>query len=256
MQSIVKSLNLLFAIAGSPEPVSVSYLAERLGLPRPTVYRHIETLVDEGLVARLPAGLVVTPKLALKVTGTRPPLALRDLALPRLHRLVDRSGETACLYVRSGLLRRCVAEVEGVQGVRWARGVGFAAPIWSGAVGHVLLGSLGEEEIDQILASADLTPTASNSCRDAAELKALALKARDRGWSASVNETVEGACAIAAPVQEGDGAVIAAMSLYAPSSRYSQLHDCIDVLQELAGETSREWAKVTGIDESLCINLL
>lgn len=249
MQSIVKSLSLLFAIAESKDPVSAASLASTLDLPRPTVYRHLETLVAEGLVARLANGFVVTPKLALKVTGARPPIGLRHVAIGNLNRLVAHSGETASLHVRSGTLRCCVAEVEGVHGLRWARGVGFTAPIWSGAVGHVLLGGVDDAQIDEMLASADLAPSASNSCTDPVRLKELALEAQEQGWSGSANETVEGACAIAAPIHESSGRVIAAMGLYAPSTRYEHLMESVDLLLELAAETSAEWAKVSGIDE-------
>lgn len=249
MQSIVKSLGLLFAIAESKDPVSVASLACNLDLPRPTVYRHLETLVTEGLVARLANGFVVTPKLALRVAGARSPIGLRHVAIANLNRLVAHSGETASLHVRSGTLRCCVAEVEGVHGLRWARGVGFTAPIWSGAVGHVLLGGIDHGQIEEILASADLTPSASNSCTQPVRLKQLALEAQKQGWSSSFNETVEGACAIAAPIHESTGRVIAAMGLYAPSTRYEQLMESVDLLVELATETSAEWAKVSGIDE-------
>ena len=249
MQSIVKSLNLLFAVAGTEEPISIAALAEKSGLPRPTVYRHIETLIAEGLMARLPAGVVVTPKLALKVTGARVPVGLRDVAVTDLHKLVEISGETAGVHVRSGLVRRCIAEVEGTHGVRWARGVGFAGPIWSGAVGHVLLGDCDDVQIDEILAAAEITRSASNSLTDPAQLKELAIAAREQGWSASINETVEGACAIAAPIRDANGPVVAAMSLYAPSSRFEQLHECVDDLRGLADDTSKAWAKVSGIEE-------
>ncbi|MCL4413601.1 MAG: IclR family transcriptional regulator [Actinobacteria bacterium] len=250
VKSVVRTLAILFELAGSESPLNVAALAGRVGLPRSTVYRLTETLIEEGLVARVRSDLMVTPKLALLTTGARMHITMRQVLERYLHQLVEVSGETASAHVRIGVLRRCIAEIEGTERVRWVRGVGFTAPIWTGAVGHVLLGGLSEDNIHEVLANADIVPTAPASITDRRELVRLALEARQKGWSGSSNETVDGACAIAAPLHDLNGDVTAALSLYAPSSRYSQLLTRVDVLQEIAKEASDQWIRISTLSDS------
>ena len=52
--SLEKALDVLDAIGEAPEGLGQSDLAERLGLPRTTVYRLLATLVARGMVRRDP----------------------------------------------------------------------------------------------------------------------------------------------------------------------------------------------------------
>ena len=246
MRTVVKALRILAELSTSTSALSAATLAQRLDLPRPTVYRYLDTLAEEGLVALLDRKAMVTPKLAAIMTPPRQHLTLMKVVQPVLNELVDVSQETASAHIRAGSIRRCVAEVEGTRGVRWARGVGFTAPVWSGAVGHVLMGTLSEAEMDTILANSKIEALASMSITDRSELKRLALLARSEGWSGSVNETVEDACAIAAPVLTPEGDLLIAISLYAPSSRYDELPTHVRALRDAAGRVEKEWARVGG----------
>lgn len=246
VQSVGRALDLLFLLSQTDHAVSASALAERLEFPRSTVYRLAETLMAYGIVARQRDGFVTTPKLFLLTSGSRAALSLGDVAEPHLARLVELTQETAGLHTRIGSLRRCVAEVEGYHGIRWARGVGFTAPLWSGAVGHVLLAALADADIDTFLAAADIRPLASRTVMSRADVKERALHARAEGWSASESETVEGASAIAAPVTGANG-TIAAISLYAPASRSSSLLDRIPQLVAIAKVASDEWCRVATV---------
>lgn len=244
MRTVVKALRILAELSTSTNALSAATLAQRLEIPRPTVYRYLDTLADEGLVALLDGKAIVTPKLAAILTTPRNHLTLMQVVQPVLNELVDVSQETASAHIRSGSVRRCVAEVEGTRGVRWARGVGFAAPIWSGAVGHVMMGTLSEAEMDAILASSNIQAYASMSITDPSELKRLALLANSKGWSGSVNETVEDACAIAAPVLSPQHDLLLVVSLYAPSSRYDELLTNVRTVRNAAGRVETEWARV------------
>lgn len=251
VQSVTKGLRILFELAGSGGEISVGELAGRVGMPRTTVYRLTDTLIAEGLVVRLSSGFAITPKCVQLMSGVRIPFGVRQIVEPYLHRLVDRSGETASAHVRAGLMRSCIAEVEGLQGVRWARGVGFTAPVWSGAVGHVFLGACTDEQIDEILGRAQLTVTAPGSVTDLAELKRLAIQAREQGWSSSRDEVVADACAIAAPLPDHQGNVATVLSLYAPSTRYRELLQIADDAVAIIREAAAAWAAVSGPSDAV-----
>lgn len=247
IRSVTRSFDVLFAVAESERPLSVVSLSKILGLPRPTIHRILNTLVASGVVARVDSDktYVVTPKLALTTAANASTAALGDIVMPYLHRLVAISEETASLHVRAGDLRVCVAEVEGSRGIRWVRGPGWSAPIWSGAVGRLLLAGLPGEERNEILSRNELRAIASNTVVDVPELCSLIETVRADGWSSSQSETVDGAAATAAPVSDANGKTIGVLSLYASADRLPHMISLVDELQQAATEVSENWAMMS-----------
>ena len=243
VQSLVRGLDILFRVAESAAPVTAAQLATDLDLPRPTVYRLVDTLVARGLLARQDRGLVPTPRLLMLGGTSRTTLRLQTVVQPRMQWLLETVGETVGLHVRVGDHRRCIEEVEGHHGIHWARGVGFTAPVWSGAVGHVLLAGLPDPAREELYQRIRLAPLGSNSPRDMNELRERVDAAREQSWSSSSSETVEGAAAIAAPISDDRGTV-AVMSLYAPADRFDVLLEHVDDLREAAVKASSEWMAV------------
>lgn len=243
VQSVMRALDLLFLVAQTERPLSIADIAAELSLPRSTVYRLAETLMEYGVVARKQDRLLATPRLFLLTSGNRSAVNLEDIILPHLTRLTELTRETTGLHVRRGQYRRCVVEVEGFHGIRWARGAGFTASLRTGAVGHVLLGALNDEEIDGILSESVLSPLATNSPTTPEDVRKSAETARTQGWSYSQNETVEGAAAIAAPVR-GSHSVVACLSVYAPVSRGAALREYVADLLAIAHTASAEWTRL------------
>jgi DNA-binding IclR family transcriptional regulator len=244
MQSVNRALDVLFLLAQSGGTRPASVVARELDLPRPTVYRILETLGSKGVVAKVGDEFGVTEKLGRIAAGTAG-VGLADVVHRYLQTLVGITDETSGLHVRYGDIRRCIAEVEGHHGIRWARGVGFTAPVWSGAVGHVILADLADDEIVQIASRADFTPLAPMTVSGADELLDRVAAARDRGWSMSSGETVEGAAAVAAPLENATGRTIAVMSLYAPADRFAAIQEYVPALLDTAAMASQEWVGLT-----------
>ncbi len=247
VQSVTRAFDVLFAIAEIDHPPSARTVAEKLDLPRSTVHRLLNTLEASGVVNRIGAdrGYALTPKLALAATLDGGGATLGAIAEPYLHRLVTISEETAALHVRTGDHRTCVAEVQGLRGIRWLRGRGWSAPLWSGAVGRVLMAGMSDGELDALLGRDERRPLGRNSVTDGVDVHRLVADARRRGWSSSESETVDGAAAVAAPVTDHDGATIGALSLYAPDDRLDHMMTVIDELKNAARDLGRHWTAMS-----------
>lgn len=235
---------MLFLLAQSGGTRPASSVARELDLPRPTVYRILETLGGKGVVAKVGDEFGVTEKLGRIAAGTVG-VGLADIVEPYLQTLVGITEETSGLHVRYGDVRRCIAEVEGHHGIRWARGIGFTAPVWSGAVGHVILADLTDDEIVQVASRADFTPLAPHTVSGVDELLDRVAAARGRGWSLSAGETVDGAAAVAAPLKNHAGRTIAVMSLYAPADRFEAIKEYVPELLDTAKAASQRWGGLT-----------
>jgi len=249
VQSVTRALDLLFAIAETDHPPSAKTLADGLDLPRSTVHRILNTLEASGVVSRVGSsrGYAVTPKLVLAATVNTEGASLASIAEPYLHRLVAMSKETASVHVRTGDHRTCVAEVQGLRGIRWVRGRGWSAPVWSGAVGRVLMAGMTEAELDELLGRAELLPLARNSVVNAADMRRQVARDREQGWSVSQSETIDGAAALAVPLLDAEGGTVAALSLYAPADRLDHMLSLVDEVKNVGNELGRHWIAISTV---------
>ena len=124
-------------------PLTVSQVADRLGVARSTAHRLLSTLVYRDFAAqdderRYHPG----PVLALARHSQSGTSQLRAAALPHLQQLVDVVGETANLTVRTGATARFAASVECTQALRVGSREGMAFPAHRTTGGLVLLAAL------------------------------------------------------------------------------------------------------------------
>lgn len=113
-------------------------------------------------------------------------LSLPATARPALERLRDETGESVQLYVRRGDRRLCVASLESPHGLRTIVAVGASLPLTVGSAGRILGG-------------------------DPESLR--------RGWAQSVEEREPGVASVSAPVRDGAGHMVAAVSVSGPIGR-------------------------------------
>jgi DNA-binding IclR family transcriptional regulator len=197
-----KAVAILRAVAA--EPATLAELVERTGLPRATAHRLAVALEGHRLVRRTPAG-TWAPGPALAELG-RAGTDLAELAGRHLVTLRDASGESAQFYVRDGAARVCIAAAERSHGLRDTVPVGARLPMTAGSAAHALLAFAPAEEVTPLL------PQASFTAR-------TLLDVRRRGWAHSVAEREPGVASLSAPVRDGSGGVLGAVSISGPVER-------------------------------------
>jgi DNA-binding IclR family transcriptional regulator len=110
---------------------------------------------------------------------------LVDAARPALEALRDSTGESVQLYVRRADQRLCIASLESPHGLRTIVPVGALLPLDVGSAGKVL-------------------------------------RLERPGWAESVEERERGVASVSAPVYDGSGQVVAAVSVSGPVERLSR----------------------------------
>lgn len=198
-----KAVCVLHAVA--EEPCGLAQLCERTGLPRATAHRLAAGLEVHRLLTRDGAGRWrLGPALReLSARASDPLLAAGAAVLPGLR---ETTGESVQLYRREGTTRVCVAALEPAAGLRDTVPLGARLPMTAGSAAKVLL-AYSEAAVQQdVLAEAVFTG------------RALA-EVRRRGWAQSVAEREPGVASVSAPVRDGGGAVIAAVSVSGPIDR-------------------------------------
>lgn len=198
-----KAVGVLHTVAESP--CGLAELCERTGLPRATAHRLAAGLEVHRLLARDNEGRWRLGPALTELAGqvNDPLLAAGAAVLPRLREL---TGESVQLYRREGSSRVCVASLEPPVGLRDTVPVGTRLPMTAGSGAKVLLAYSDPASQQAIL------PAAKFSERTLAEV-------RKRGWAQSAAERETGVASVSAPVRDGRGAVIAAISVSGPIDR-------------------------------------
>jgi DNA-binding IclR family transcriptional regulator len=198
-----KAVNVLHTIAESP--CGLAELCDRTGLPRATAHRLAVGLETHRLLARDGQGRwrlgPAVSELAEQVNDPLP--AAAAAVLPRLREI---TGESVQLYRREGTWRICVAAMEPPAGLRDTVPVGARLPMTAGSGAKVLLAYADAATQQAVL------PTALFTDRTLADV-------RRRGWAQSVAEREPGVASVSAPVRDGRGTVIAAVSVSGPIDR-------------------------------------
>lgn len=189
--SDVGVLDKAFAVldAIEREPLALADLVARTGLARPTAHRLAVALEAHRFLRRDTAGrFALGPRALALGQAAASTYPLRDVALPHLRALRDRTEESVQLYVRDGDRRVCIASLESPHGLRTIVAEGADLPLDAGSGGAVL------SERPAVL---------------------------QRGWAESVAEREAGVASVSAPIHLA-GRVAAAVSVSGPIERLSK----------------------------------
>ena len=220
VRSVDRAASLLLALGESAGEAGVTELARRLGLHKSTASRLLATLERRGLVeqdeesGKYRLGLVVI-RLAERAERT---LDLRGIAMPELERLARLTRETTGLGSLEGDQLLTVAQADGPNLIAVGDWTGRATPLHCVASGKVLLAALAEREVLRVVRKG----LAAYTERTITELEPLLeelARVRRRGYATAIGEFELGLNAVAAPVHDARGAVIAAVDIWGPAFR-------------------------------------
>jgi DNA-binding IclR family transcriptional regulator len=220
VRSVDRAAALLLALGESESQAGVTELARRLGLHKSTASRLLATLQRRGLVeqdeesGKYRLGIVIL-RLAERAEQT---LDLRAIALPELERLARTAHENVALAVMRDDACLTLAQVDGPSMAAVADWTGRATPLHCVASGKVFLSALAEREILRLHRLG--MPAATERTITGLEplLEELA-RVRRRGFATSFGELMAGTNAVAVPVHDARGRLVAAVSIWGPAFR-------------------------------------
>jgi DNA-binding IclR family transcriptional regulator len=160
-------------------------------------------------------------------------------ARPKLRELLEMTGETVQLGIIDHHSVLYVYEMESRRAIRMAAAVGARAPLHCTAVGKVLLASQPEDYVKQVLDLGLKAYTPKTIVKNEELLETLAEVAQ-RDYATDDEESETGLRAVASPVRNHNGVVIAAVGLAAPVQRMSKkvMLTCVPSVIATAGAVS------------------
>jgi DNA-binding IclR family transcriptional regulator len=220
IQSVRRAATILRSFTAAEATLGVTTLSERLGLHKSTVSRLLSTLDREGFVEqdpetgkyRLGLGLVSLAGYALER------LDLRRVAHPYLGALAELTQETINLTVPAGAEGVNIERVASPRSIRYVGSVGRRTPLHCSSTGKVLLAFMSPAERAALLPQ-KLTRYTANTITDRAALDAELAQVQAQGYAVAREEYEEDLAAVAAPIRNHLGRVIATVSITGPAYR-------------------------------------
>lgn len=223
VRTLERGLSVLSALAAEREaPLGV--IARRAGLPSSTAYRLLETLRQQGFAEWDEAsGLFRVGVRAAQVGAAFSGAGdLPGASAAPMRALVDELNESANLAVQRGPEAVYVAQVEGRQLVRMFTQLGASAPLHCSGVGKVLLAWQDEGAVRGTLGEGPYRAFTPHSITGLEAYLAELARVRAQGYAHDDQERELGVRCVAAPIRAASGAVVAALSVSAPTSRLTQ----------------------------------
>jgi IclR family acetate operon transcriptional repressor len=216
VQSVDRTFQVLECLSDAGGSLSLSGLAAVSGLPMPTVYRLLRTLVTHGYVRQLPSRhYALGPRLIN--LGTSAGNMLGAWARPWLGGLVDELGETANLCMLDGDRATYVAQVPSRHTMRAFTEIGRRVYLHSTGVGKALLAQLDDDRITELVRRTGMPAATPATITDPVVLLAQVAQIRVDGYAIDDGEQEIGVHCVAVPL--GDTANPIAISVSGPTPR-------------------------------------
>lgn len=242
VQAVRRAVSILSAFE-DVEELSLGELAERVQMPKPTVFRLVSTLEHVGLLERRPSGSYGIGLKLVSLARLTLSRGLPEIARPATQALFRPFGHT----VNVGALDRAeiviVDVLESRHNPRVVSDVGAREALHATALGKAVAAHLEPEHLTELLAHHPLTALTPNTITSRAALDRELALTRERGFATDVRECrIDGHC-VAAPIFDHRG-IAGAVSISAPSSQIPL--DDLPVLASSVVEAARAITQTLG----------
>jgi len=218
VQSVDRAITIMEILARTGE-AGVTELAEELGVHKSTAFRLVSALERRSLVEqqhgrgkyRLGTGIL---RLA-GATTSRLDLVQESRGVNRL--LAQQVGETVNLAVLSDGAALYMDQVAGSSALQPHNWVGQRIPLHATSNGKVLLSGLESAEVATQVG--ELRRFTANTITSMQALGRELDEVRARGYAIAIDELEIGLTAVAAPIRNSHGEVIASVSVSGPTFR-------------------------------------
>lgn len=240
IQSVERAFEVLECMAAAGGTIGLSQLAEASGLPVPTIYRLVRTLVNTGYARQLPSRQYsLGPKLIrLGETATR---LIGSWSRPFLAEVVKATGETTNMAILDDTMAVYVAQVPSEHSMRMFTEVGRRVYPHRTGVGKALLMQLSNDAVRNIVARTGMLAQTPTTMTDPEALIADLELSRRRGYALDEGEQEIGVRCFAVPVTEAP--TLTAISVSGPAARVTvdSADHIVPLLQRVAQDLTAQF---------------
>lgn len=221
VRALAKGLSILGLFDAENREWTLDEIAAQTGLPRMTAYRMIRTMESARYLVRDPVTnrYHLGPALLATMYLSGGYAELAAIVRPYLQELTEKTGEASTLAIEVDGVAVSVDMVDTPRPLRREVAIGRIIGDTASANGKIFAAYKTEAERAEILAldHPQLTP---NTITDPLALARELDRVVEEGVAFDIEERNVGTCAVAAPVRDQLGKVIAALSVIVPTGRF------------------------------------
>jgi IclR family KDG regulon transcriptional repressor len=242
IKSIRNTLNILNCFTYENPEIRVTEISKKLGLSKSTVSRLLSTLLQGNFVAKVSTNQKyrLGPKILELANIFLSNTELRNIAIPYLRDLRNKTGEMVSIFVIDGNQRVCLEKVDSPHEVRYVLSIGGRYPLHAGSSGKLLLAYLPEEKRKEIILKTGLPRFTSNTITNFKNLEKQLNKIREEGYAVSHQERASLVASISAPIRNFKGEVIAALCISGLEVHFADEKKFISLTRIAADRISKE----------------
>lgn len=250
MGGLAKGLAVIGAFRRDRPGLTLSEVASRARLAPATARRCLHTLEELGFVMRSGRSFLLRPKVLELGAAYLDSMDIEALTSTLLDDLAQRTGDSAALSVLDGADIVYVARASARTLLRLEARVGSRFPAYATSMGRVLLGGLGPERLRAYLEQGAFAALTKHTLTDPTKLERRIEEARRLGYAAVEDELAYGVVAVAVPVVDAAGRVVAALNSSSHSKKISRAElarERVGMLQEISAALSCELGRFPGL---------
>ena len=219
LRVLERGLTVIRAFAGQRNPMTPADIARVAGLPRATVRRCLLTLATLGYVGQMGRYFHLTPQMLTLAQAYLSSSLLPRVAQSVVEQVSEELGESCSVSILNGDSVIYVARSSRKRVSSVHRGVGTHLPAYSTSMGRVLLANLPKADLDAYFERVTLKKFTAATITNEAKLRALLKRVHRIGFCIIDSELEHDLRAIAVPVYDSAGNVVAAMHVSTQDGR-------------------------------------
>lgn len=221
-RAVERALDILLCFSHTEPVLTLTQIAERVGLHKSTAYRLLATLENKQFIQRDEPNGAYHLGIRLVELG-HSALGSMDISIqaaPHLHQLAIESRESVDLAILQGAEVIYLQVLESPQRVKIAAAPGERLPAFCTATGKAFLAFLPKTQVREIFKRGVRKYTQRTILSFLALCDDLRLT-RERGYAMSIEEFEDSINAVAAPILDSHQRPLAAIAIVGPSFRLS-----------------------------------
>ncbi len=259
MGGLAKGLSVIRAFTRERATLSLSDVAGLTSMPAATARRCLMTLEELGYVMRSDRQFLLRPKVLELGAAYIESMNIELLTKTHLEELARNTGDSAALCVLDGLEIVYVARTSIRTLMRLEAHIGSRFPAHATSMGRVLLAGQTPAALKRYFDTAVIEPLTKYTETDPEQLRRIIEKCRRNGYSAVKDELDYGVVALAVPVHDQQGHVVAALNSSSHSSRITiakLVQERLDMLRSVSSQITKDLASLPGLSLSVGLSAI
>lgn len=245
--TVGKALEVLDQVADLGRPVRFAELLADSAFPKPTLYRLLQTLTSQGMLAYDPDRQTYAPgaRLVRLAHAAWSQSSLAQVASPHLQKLSELTGETVHLAQLDSAQVLYLDKRNATKPVEMYSQAGKIGPAYCTGVGKAMMAFLPEDEATRVIGQQSFHVFTAHTLADAKALREELTDIRANGYGFDREEHEPGIICVAMPILTEGGRVLGALSVTSTTQRtnLAGLEQQVPRLREAADAIAREAAR-------------